>query len=176
MGAATGERIGITTVNAADAREFTDLLGAIYEHSPWVAARAAVGRPFAGVGELHAAMQRIVMQADRPEQLALIRAHPQLRGRLASAEQLTRASQSEQASAGLDRCTPEQLERLQGLNQAYAERHGFPFVVAVRGLGTADIIARMEQRLPNETDQEFRACLREIGCIARFRLDDLIQG
>lgn len=166
--------ISMRQIDAMERDAFVAQLGGIYEHSPWVAQRAWTARPFGSRDALHAEMEKIVARASHEEQLALIRAHPELAGRLALAGALTDASRSEQAGAGLDRCTAEELARLQALNAAYRARFGFPFIVAVRGLTRAQIIARLEQRLSHAPEQEFEACLREIGRIAGFRLHDLI--
>jgi 2-oxo-4-hydroxy-4-carboxy-5-ureidoimidazoline decarboxylase len=167
-------RISIRQIDAMDRDAFIAQLGGIYEHSPWVAERAWKARPFRSRDGLHAAMEAVVAGASNAEQLALIRAHPELAGRLAVDGQLTDASRSEQAGAGLDRCTPEEFARLQDLNAAYRKKFDFPFIVAVRGLTRAHIIAQLEQRLVHSADQEFSACLREIARIAGFRLHDLI--
>jgi 2-oxo-4-hydroxy-4-carboxy-5-ureidoimidazoline decarboxylase len=167
--------VPLAEINALDAAAFTARLGGIYEHSPWIAQRAWPLRPFASVQGLHAAMQDIVNAAQRSEKLELIRAHPELAGRLAMAGQLTDASRSEQSAAGLNRCTPEEFALLQKLNAAYRGKFGFPFIVAVRGLTRAKIIASLQQRLDNTQEQELAACMQEIGRIARFRLQDLIE-
>jgi 2-oxo-4-hydroxy-4-carboxy-5-ureidoimidazoline decarboxylase len=161
-------------VDAMDRDAFVAQLGGIYEHSPWVAERAWAARPFGSRAALHAKMQDVVAAASREEKLALIRAHPELAGRLAVAGKLTEESRSEQAGAGLDRCTPEEFATLQQANDAYRRKFDFPFIVAVRGLTRAQIIASMQQRLEHSAEQEFSACLREIGHIAGFRLHDLI--
>jgi len=168
------DKTTLSELNAMDREVFEALLGKIYEHSPWVAARAANGRPYASVDALHARMEKEVQSASKMEQLALIRAHPQLKGRLADPSTLTDASRREQFSAGLNQCNVEQVEQLQKLNKAYLDYFGFPFVVAVRGLDTDGIIARMQARLRNDSGQEFAECLAQIGRIARFRLEDLI--
>jgi 2-oxo-4-hydroxy-4-carboxy-5-ureidoimidazoline decarboxylase len=165
--------ISIAQIDALERDAFVAQLGGIYEHSPWVAERAWKARPFRSRDALHAAMEKMVATASREEQLALIRAHPELAGRLAVAGQLTDASRSEQAGAGLDRCTPEEFARLQALNADYRRKFDFPFIVAVRGLTRAQIISQLEERLAHSADQEFEACLREIGRIAGFRLHDL---
>ncbi|MFZ3321887.1 MAG: 2-oxo-4-hydroxy-4-carboxy-5-ureidoimidazoline decarboxylase [Usitatibacter sp.] len=162
----------LAEVNALDLEEFVTRLGALYEHSPWVAREAWLVRPFASWLTLHEAMQCAVLASPQATQLGLVRKHPELLGRLAAAE-LTEASRGEQASAGLDRCTPDQRARMQSLNAAYRERFGFPFVVAVRGLNWQGIIDRLDARLANEADVELRTALAEIGRIAGFRLADL---
>ena len=162
--------IPLEALNASSQADFVARLGGIYEHSPWVAERAFAARPFASRDALHAAMQRAMQGASRDEQLALIRAHPELLGKLEAA-QLTEASRGEQAGAGLDRCTAAQKSRMQALNHAYREKFGFPFIVAVKGLDWGGIIERIESRLGNTREVEFATALQEIGRIARFRLE-----
>jgi 2-oxo-4-hydroxy-4-carboxy-5-ureidoimidazoline decarboxylase len=161
-------------LNTLSRDDFVARLGAVYEHSPWVAELAWEARPFDSLDALARAMHTAVETASSAEQLALIRAHPELAGRLAVAGQLTAHSLSEQAGAGLSACTPEEFARLHALNAAYQTRFGFPFIVAVRGLTRTDVIARIEQRLANDRPQEIATCLREIARIARFRLEDLL--
>jgi len=162
----------LQALNGLSHADFVARLGGIYEHSPWVAERAFDARPFASLDALHAAMQRAMHGASRDEQLALIRAHPELLGKLEAAR-LTESSRSEQASAGLDRCTAAQKSRMQALNQAYREKFGFPFIVAVKGLDWASIIERVEARLQHTREAELATALQEIGRIARFRLEAL---
>ena len=150
--------------------EFTACLGDIFEHSPWIAEQAWEARPFADVQALHSAMLAAVEAAGPQRQLALIAAHPELAGKEAARGTLTHDSTQEQRGAGLDQCSAEELQRLRGLNAAYRERLGFPFVIAVKGLDRYQIMAAMEERLQRDRDTELRACLREIGKIARLRL------
>jgi len=164
--------ITLEALNRSSQADFIARLDGIYEHSPWIAERVFAARPFASRDALHAAMQRTMHGASHDEQLALIRAHPELLGKLEAA-QLTEASRGEQAGAGLDRCTAAQKSRMQALNQAYREKFGFPFIVAVKGLGWAGIIEHIEARLGNTREVEFATALQEIGRIARFRLEAL---
>ncbi len=164
----------LAQLNALDDAGFIAALGGIYEHSPWVAEGACTQRPFASADTLRAAMQGVVLAAGIEKQMALIRAHPELAGKLAAAE-LTEASRGEQASAGLDRCTAEERSQLQALNQRYSERFGFPFIVAVRGLNWSGIIVRITARLEHDREREIATALTEIGKIAAFRLGDLLQ-
>jgi 2-oxo-4-hydroxy-4-carboxy-5-ureidoimidazoline decarboxylase len=164
--------ITLEALNGASRDAFVARLGGIYEHCAWVAERAYAARPFASLDALHAALQRATQGASHAEQLALIRAHPELLGKLEAAR-LTESSRSEQASAGLHRCSAAQKSRMQALNLAYRERFGFPFIVAVKGLDWAGIIERIEARLNNTHEVELAAALQEIGRIARFRLEAL---
>ena len=157
--------------------EFVNLFGGVYEHSVWVAEAVADKRN----GEtdtlegLAAAMAALVESAGHDAQLALIRAHPDLAGRAAVGGALTAASSAEQASAGLDQCTPVEYERLQALNTEYRAKFGFPFVLAVRGRTRADIITVFEDRLGNDSETEFRTALDEIHKIARLRLQAIAR-
>ncbi|MFG6284520.1 2-oxo-4-hydroxy-4-carboxy-5-ureidoimidazoline decarboxylase [Sphingomonas sp. S6] len=142
---------------------------ALFEHSPWVEARADA-QPSSG--DRHADLMAVVAAANGEERLALIRAHPELAGKAAIDGTLTRASAAEQASAGLDRLTPAEFARFHDLNARYRARFGFPFIICVRLTDKAGILAAMEARLANDPDSEIAAAIDEIGKITRLRLED----
>lgn len=150
--------------------EFIARYGALFEHSPWVVERAADQLPLA---DLHAGLMSVVHGASVDEQLALIRAHPELAGRAAIDGTLTEASAAEQSSAGLDRLTPEEYERFHALNAAYRARFDFPFIICVRLTNKAGILAAMETRLSHDRDGEIGTAIAEIGKIVKLRLEDL---
>jgi beta-ureidopropionase / N-carbamoyl-L-amino-acid hydrolase len=167
--------ISIEQLNAMDRPEFVATLGAIFEHSPWVAERAAAQRPFRSRLDLLDAMADAVSAAAPAEQIALIRAHPRLGARVLGPNQLTPASAREQSRAGLTACTAAEYQRLEQLNVAYAARFDFPFILAVRGHNPASVVAAFERRLGHERREEQRTALRQIGTIAGFRLADLLE-
>ena len=152
---------------------FVAALADIFEHSPWVAAGAYDARPFRSVDELHRAMCGVVEAADTEAQLGLIRAHPDLAGKAALAGELTDASSTEQAGAGLDHLTEAEYGRFHTLNDAYRARFDFPFVLAVKGHTKTSILVAFETRLPNSPETERQAALAQIYQIARFRLATL---
>lgn len=160
---------------ALERARFLELFGSVFEHAPWVAEQAFDTGPFHTAEGLHKAMVHAMRRAPRARQLALIQAHPDLAGRAAIAGALTAASTAEQASAGLDQCTPSEFERFRELNQGYQEKFGFPFILAVKGRSRAEILAVFEQRLDNSVEAEFAEALNQIAEIARLRLADLIQ-
>lgn len=164
----------IEALNQASATDFVAALGGIYEHSPWVAEAVLAQRPFVSLDGLTQAMAEAVAHADHARQLALIRAHPQLAGKAAVANELTEASQREQRGAGLDRCTPEEFALLTALNAAYEARFDFPFILAVAGHTRDSILAALKQRLTNAPDEEFDEALRQIDRIAALRLQALL--
>jgi 2-oxo-4-hydroxy-4-carboxy-5-ureidoimidazoline decarboxylase len=163
-------------LSAAPRQEFVRALGGIFERTPWIAERAYERRPFADVDALHAAMLAALAAAPREAKLALICAHPELAGKEAAAGTMTADSVGEQASAGLDRCSAEELARLRAGNAAYREKFGFPFVMAVKGKSRPEILAALAERIGNTREAEFARCLDEIGRIARLRLDALLGG
>jgi 2-oxo-4-hydroxy-4-carboxy-5-ureidoimidazoline decarboxylase len=165
----------LETLNAASEVDFVSLLGGVFEASPWVAAGAAPGRPYASPEALHAAMVRVVKGAGEEAQLALLRAHPDLAGRAALAGNLSEASRAEQGGAGLDRLSETEYRRFHALNTRYRERFGFPFILAVKGHTKESILAAFEERLPNSPEQERARALHEVFRIAHFRLRDLFN-
>ncbi len=166
--------ITLAELNALPESDFVAQLAGIFEHSPWVAARAAAGRPFASRRHLLEAMCAAVDAASPAEQLMLIRAHPKLRRLARAREELTAASSREQRGAGLDACTPAEAGRLDELNEAYTAKFAMPFILAVRGHTPQSIIAAFEQRLSHDTTAEQRTALREIERIAGYRLADAV--
>ena len=152
--------------------DFVNRYGGIYEHSPWVAEEA---EPILGgtsdIEAIAAVMADCVDNAAVEKQLELIRAHPDLAGKAQVAGELTADSTSEQASAGLDQCSAEEYEQFQSLNDAYKEKFGFPFVMAVRDSSRTEILEAFGHRLGNEPDMEFETALAEIHKIARLRLE-----
>jgi OHCU decarboxylase len=150
-------------------------LGALFEHSPWVAEAAWQQRPFRTVAELETALETSIRKAPREQQLELIRAHPELAGREAQGRTLTPESSGEQASVGLDRLTADELQTLRDLNRCYRERFGFPLIVCVREHTKESIIAWGTARLEHAPEREIEIALGEIAKIARLRLADLIE-
>ncbi len=146
----------------------------VFEHSPWVAERAWRRGPFGSVDALHAAMMLAVAEASREEQLALIRAHPELAGREAKAGSLTPDSSSEQGRLGFLQLTREEFLKMQDLNRRYGEKFGFPCIVALRLHASRESVMReMQERLGNDRDTELRNALEQIRHITRGRLEKL---
>jgi 2-oxo-4-hydroxy-4-carboxy-5-ureidoimidazoline decarboxylase len=172
--ASTRGHMTLWEINRVSSGAFTTALGAIFEHSPWVAERASAARPFADIAGLHDAMMAAVRAAPDAMQLALIRAHPELAGKAALRGELTHDSKLEQSRAGLDLCSPDELARLKALNAAYSAKFGFPFILAVKGYDRAGILREFARRIENDRDAEFDAALAQIGRITRSRLDALL--
>jgi 2-oxo-4-hydroxy-4-carboxy-5-ureidoimidazoline decarboxylase len=168
-------RISSEELPRLDRGRFVELFGGVFEHAPWVAEQAFDAGPFRNIETLQGAMVQAMRRAPQARQLALIHAHPDLAGRAAIAGELTAASSAEQASAGLDQCTPAEFERFCELNQTYKEKFGFPFILAVKGRSRAEILAIFERRVRNPVETEFQEALHQIADIARMRLTGLIE-
>lgn len=159
-----------------DRDQFLQNQGRVYEHSPWIAEalwRAGLKPEHDQAEALHRDLAAIVDAAPRERQLALLNAHPDLAGRLAMRGGLTAESTAEQAGAGLDMCSPEEFRRFTELNDAYKAKFGFPFILAVKGKGRAEILRNFEHRIHNTPETEFRTALNEVHKIALLRLRDL---
>ncbi len=154
---------------------FVSHFGAAYEHSPWIAEtvfETGLAPRHDRIAIMHEAMIAAVEAAPRERQLALLRAHPDLAGRLAVGA-LTAHSKTEQAGAGLDECTGEEFKRFSQFNDAYKAKFGFPFIMAVKDRTRAEILTAFERRLGNDAASEFRTALDEVHKIALFRLREL---
>lgn len=166
----------LEAVNKQSTEQFSATFADIAEHSPWVAARAAEMRPFVDRAAMIDAFQTCVWDASEAEQLALLRAHPDLAGRAARAGHLTSDSQREQKGAGLDTLTNEEFDRFHALNETYQSRFGIPFIYAVKGATKHDILAAFEARLSSTAREEFLTALTQVMRIIRFRLTDRVTN
>jgi OHCU decarboxylase len=163
--------VKLTDLNAMTQAEFVEALGWIYEQSPWVAERASSDRPFSSIEALHGAMTAVVERASREEQLALLRAHPELGTRA----RVSAASAGEQRGAGLSALTQDQYEDLATWGNQYREKFGFPFIYAVKGSTIEVILFALTLRLDCAPEEELHQALWEVGRIAWFRLNEALS-
>lgn len=162
--------IALSEINVLSREEFVRVVGPVFEHSPWIAEVAAQQRPFPTRAALHAAMCAVVQAASEEKQLALIRAHPDLVGRVV----LTAESNREQTAAGLMQLTPEEIILFDRYNTDYKARFGFPFIICARKNKKEAILGAFPVRLKNSRETEIRTALDQIFQIAELRLTDLI--
>jgi allantoinase len=159
--------------------DFVGHFGGVFEHSPWVAERAfelELGPAHDSAGGLHNALCRVFRSAGDEERLGVLKAHPDLAGKLAEAKRLTAESASEQASAGLDALTDAERETFTRLNADYVAKFGFPFIIAVKGKTKDEILAAFRDRIGNERDMEFATACKEVERIALLRLKDMLPA
>lgn len=166
--------ITFAELNQLDRAGFVEVCGPLFEHSPWIAERTFIQAPFASREDLHAALCATLGMATTDEKLALVRAHPDLVGRLAREGALTRESTGEQAAAGLTALPPDEARQFDDFNAAYRTKFDFPFVICARENKKNAILAAFPARLQNSPEQELATALAEIGKIARLRLWDAV--
>ena len=157
--------------------EFVDKFGGIFEHSPWIAERAfalELGPAHDSAAGLHNALARMFRSANKEERLGVLTAHPDLAGKLAAAKRLTIESTAEQASAGLDALTDAERARFETLNTTYVDKHGFPFIIAVKDHDKDGILRAFETRIANDTETEFATACDQVERIAELRLKDIL--
>ena len=156
---------------------FIDLYGGIFEHSAWIADNAydyELSYAHDTATGLHNALCRAFRSAPKELQLKVLRAHPDLAGKLAQAKRLTSESTSEQASAGMDSLTDNERKIFTQLNLTYVKKHGFPFIIAVRDHNKASILSAFKTRINNDGDTEFLEACKQVERIAEFRLMDIL--
>jgi 2-oxo-4-hydroxy-4-carboxy-5-ureidoimidazoline decarboxylase len=163
-------------VNAMDRAAFVQKFGGIFENSPWVAEQAWEKRPFASLDDMHAAMVAVAKYAPATSQLTLLQSHPDLAGKEAQAGAMTASSVAEQASAGLNALSHDEMTQISNLNAAYKKKFGFPFIIAVRMHTKEGILFEFNRRLQNDTQTEFANDLQNVYIITRLRLNKLLDA
>ena len=158
-------------INQYTTEQFIQVFGEIFEHSPWVAQKAAMMRPFSSIEDVYETMKEIVELSSKEQQLALILEHPELGTRL----RMSNASVKEQAGAGLNTLTPYEFKHISALNNRYTEKFQFPFIIAVAGKNKHTIMHEMERRLSLTVAEEFQTALQEIYKIARIRFQTIVD-
>ena len=161
----------IDQLNSSEVNQFSTILGDIFEHSAWIARKAADARPFSSKKDLQNHMIAIVQEATFDQQIQLIKSHPNLGNRL----EMSASSTEEQEQAGLQQLNEEEYGQFMETNEAYMKKFGFPFIMAVRGKNKGEIYRAMMERVKHDRDKEFQTALQEIYKIAQFRLDEIIH-
>lgn len=175
-GTAGAETITLSGLNELPHEQAVAYCSGFFEDSPWIVDQALRERPFASLEAFHAACMRAIEEAGVDRQLALIRAHPDLVGRLAKEGHLGAESTGEQAAAGLAELTPAEAATFDRYNAAYHERFGFPFVICARKNRKDAILEAFPVRLENDREREIATALEQIGEIAWLRMADAIRG
>jgi len=158
---------------------FVEAYGGVFEHSPWIAEGAhalELGPAHDRVAGLHNALARVFRSASQDARLGVLRAHPDLAGKLAEAKRLTADSTAEQASVGLDALTDAERATFGEMNLAYVAKHGFPFIIAVRDNTKSSIQDAFKRRINNDTATEMAEACRQVERIAELRLKDMLPG
>lgn len=161
----------VDEINAMSEASFVEAFGSVFEHSPWIARRTWSSRPFSDREDLHRKMCATFRSATAEEQLGVIVAHPDLGDRLMA---LTPESTGEQAAAGLDQLTADELALFRQNNTAYKAKFGFPFIICARLNDKTKMLEAFSRRLANSRGEELDTALGQIELIAQLRLQTLI--
>ncbi|WP_332630808.1 2-oxo-4-hydroxy-4-carboxy-5-ureidoimidazoline decarboxylase [Halalkalibacter flavus] len=163
-------KISMEKVNKMDQSQFINIVGAVFEHSPWVAEKSWNAHPFVNLEQMYNHMIEEMHGATTALKLSLLRAHPDLGTRL----EVSESSRDEQKNAGLSQLSEQEFEEFSMLNKDYINKFGFPFIMAVKGQSKKAIKSNMKARIHNSYEEEFETALQQVSKIARFRLWDLI--
>ncbi|QBD78746.1 2-oxo-4-hydroxy-4-carboxy-5-ureidoimidazoline decarboxylase [Ktedonosporobacter rubrisoli] len=169
-------QITLHEMNELDQERFVAALSPLFEGSPWIVTQAWSERPFTSREQLYQVLCKIMYEAPTEQQVELLRSHPDLVGRAALAGTLTPESTGEQAAAGLNRLSPEEIATFNRLNLAYRNRFAFPFVICARENKKESILAGFTTRLKHTREQEISIALGEVAKICYLRLLDLLPS
>ncbi|HRO11240.1 2-oxo-4-hydroxy-4-carboxy-5-ureidoimidazoline decarboxylase [Amaricoccus sp.] len=175
---ARADELSLETINAMDQASFVETFGGIFEKSPWVAEQGWEARPFDSIDDLHADLYAVIANAPREDQVTFLNQHPELAGKEAQAGTMTANSVAEQASAGLNALTPEEMQTLAEGNAAYRAKFGFPFMIFVRGHTKEGIFFYLDRRQQNDpsTDEELHNAMMQVWGITRSRVQRAVSG
>jgi 2-oxo-4-hydroxy-4-carboxy-5-ureidoimidazoline decarboxylase len=169
--------LSIDQINQLSEDEFVGLFGQVVEHSSWVAKAASHARPYRNFADLYAAMANAISQAGPGVWAQILNLHPELSGKEAQEGALTDFSVSEQAGLGLDRLSKDEFQKIQGFNQRYKEKFGFPFVVCVKQLqNRGQLFSEMERRLSLSGPEELKTGIGQVMEICRLRLHQIVTA
>ncbi len=174
-GSVKADPLEMAAINAMDRPHFVATFGTVFEKSPWVADGAFDKKPFSDVEALHGAMVAVVAHATLAQQLALLKAHPDLAGKEAAAGTMTASSNTEQAGAGLTALSRSEMDEIGSMNAAHEKTFGFPFIIVVRKYTKAQIFAEFKRRLASDTQTEYVEDLKNVYAITRLRLNNLVH-
>lgn len=166
----------LANLNQMTKPEFISLLGPVYEHSPWIAEKTSKQTPFANLQDLIFTMRAIVEVAPDEAKLALLRAHPDLGGKLARTGQLTAESSLEQAGLGLDGLDGKESQQFENLNRAYTKKFGFPFIICAKRHSRSQVLSAFQTRLQNSPEKEAEEALRQVHLIGQLRLEEKVAS
>ena len=168
--ASSADELTLEAINAMDQATFVETFGDIFENSPWVAEQGWEARPFDSIDDVHQEMFAVIAAATPEQQVTFLNQHPELAGKEAQAGTMTESSVAEQASAGLNALSPEEMATLSAGNAAYREKFGFPFMIFVRGHTKEGIFFYLDRRLENDPDVELDNALDQVYGITRSRV------
>jgi allantoinase len=157
---------GLATINTASTEAAEAAFKRCCGSSRWSLAMTA-RRPYAGVTALAAAADRVWQECGREDWLEAFAAHPRI-----GQPPANRWAQQEQAGAA--GAEARVLQSIADLNQRYAEKFGYIYIVCATGRTAAEMLAILERRIQNEPDAELLEAAEQQRQITRLRLEKLL--
>ena len=159
------ENFRIAEVNGMDRAGLVGAFRACVAVDRW-ARELADGRPFADLGDLLARADELSASLTDAELRQALDDHPRIGARTA------RGSMSAAEQSGVDSVTL--ADRLLAANRAYEERFEHIYLVCASGRDGEDLLADCAARMANDPVTELGVVRRELGRIARLRLERMI--
>jgi OHCU decarboxylase len=160
-------------------KSFLSIFGNVFENSCWIAERAfekEVSPTMNTAVGLHAALCLQFRLASREEKLNVLREHPDLAGKLSLTKKLTKESEQEQKSAGLNNLTERDLVEFNELNDSYTAKFKHPFIMAVSGSSKEKILQSFRNRIQNSPEDELKKACEQVEKIALIRVKEILKN
>lgn len=134
-------------------------------------------RPYASLEQLFAKANDVWWSLDETDWLEAFRGHPKIGERKAVNAVSAQSQQwSAQEQQSVRNAAQEAIEKLALLNLDYEKKFGFIFIVCATGKSTDEILALLEQRLPNGASVELPIAAAEQAKITELRLRKLLSN
>jgi allantoicase len=166
----------LSSLNQMEEDEARALLASFCGASEFVE-RMLRGRPYLTARELFMMARRVFFSLDEAQWLEAFAAHPRLGQNHAAPAQTARSaawSRGEQESlAHSDDAVREQLLLL---NETYAQKFGFIFILCATGLPPREVLAALERRIERPRAVEIEAAASEQVRITELRIGKWLRG
>ncbi|MFK8048964.1 MAG: 2-oxo-4-hydroxy-4-carboxy-5-ureidoimidazoline decarboxylase [Halioglobus sp.] len=166
--------MGIDTVNGMDEHSASHCFRQCCTSQAWIA-RMVASRPFSSAGAMTTAANEHWLDLEEEDYLEAFDGHPKigdvnsLKARYANTKELAAGEQSL-----VNVASDETIEALSERNRAYEEKFGFIFIVCATGKSAEEMLALLEERLPNSRQQELVNAAEEQRKIFQIRLEKLL--
>jgi 2-oxo-4-hydroxy-4-carboxy--5-ureidoimidazoline (OHCU) decarboxylase len=168
--ALTDDRLDMVAINRAGDAAAAAMILPFVERAPDLAGRIASRRPFDGPAALAEAVRLEITALEGQELMTFLRNHPELAP--TRPEDMTMASQREQARLALTAPTAGIAARLAELNRRYDEKFAFPFIIALHRHADLDsVLSDFEHRLDATRGAEIATARDEIISVASARIE-----
>jgi OHCU decarboxylase len=159
-------------VNALAPEEARQALERCCGSARWVAGMLA-RRPFPSTAALHAAADDVWRSLGPTDFLEAFAHHPKIGEKKAGAAPTSAWSAEEQSRAAA--APADTAAALAALNQTYAARFGYIFIICATGRAADEIVAALRARLGNDPDTELAIAAAEQARITHLRLEKLAR-